>query len=62
VIAEGVESKPQLACLLSHSCEEAQGYLFSRPVPPDVFETLLKDNPRYLLPKQSSSSKKAQSS
>jgi diguanylate cyclase (GGDEF)-like protein/PAS domain S-box-containing protein len=62
VIAEGVESNPQLACLLSHSCEEAQGYLFSRPVPPDVFETLLKENPRYLLPRQSSSSKKAQSS
>jgi diguanylate cyclase (GGDEF)-like protein/PAS domain S-box-containing protein len=62
VIAEGVETNPQLACLVSHSCEEAQGYLFSRPVPSDVFETLLKDKPRYLLPKQSSPPVKAQSS
>ncbi len=62
VIAEGVETTPQLACLLNHSCEEAQGYLFSRPVSPDAFETLLKDSPRYLLPRQSSSPTKAQSS
>jgi diguanylate cyclase (GGDEF)-like protein/PAS domain S-box-containing protein len=62
VVAEGVETNPQLACLLNHECDEAQGYLFSRPVPSDVFEALLKDNPRYLLPKQSGPRKKAQSS
>ncbi|PVE25285.1 diguanylate cyclase [Microvirga sp. KLBC 81] len=60
VVAEGVESSPQLACLLSHYCDEAQGYLFSRPVPHDVFEALLKESPRYLLPKQSVPAQKVQ--
>lgn len=32
VVAEGVETMAQLAFLLSRGCEEAQGYLFSRPV------------------------------
>ena len=62
VVAEGVESNPQLTCLLDNSCDEAQGYLFSRPVPFDVFEALVKDSPRYLLPKQSSVPKKVQGS
>ena len=62
VVAEGVETNPQLACLLSHACDEAQGYLFSRPVPSDIFEALLKDHPRYLLPKQGMPPKKAQGS
>ena len=32
VVAEGVETMAQLAFLLSRGCEEAQGFLFSRPV------------------------------
>jgi diguanylate cyclase (GGDEF)-like protein len=32
VVAEGVESEDQLACLKALNCEYAQGYLFSRPL------------------------------
>jgi diguanylate cyclase (GGDEF)-like protein len=42
VVAEGVETQEELAFLQAHQCDEAQGYYFSRPVPPDQFATLLK--------------------
>ena len=41
VVAEGVETHHQLACLKALRCEEYQGYLFSRPVSADAFEGLL---------------------
>jgi EAL domain-containing protein (putative c-di-GMP-specific phosphodiesterase class I) len=33
VVAEGVETEPQLRFLTERRCEFAQGYLFSRPLP-----------------------------
>jgi diguanylate cyclase (GGDEF)-like protein/PAS domain S-box-containing protein len=41
VIAEGVETKDELAFLRARKCEEAQGYYFSPPVPPREFAKLL---------------------
>ncbi len=43
VVAEGVETEKQLAFLRKHQCDEAQGYFFSRPVPPDQLLTLLEN-------------------
>jgi diguanylate cyclase (GGDEF)-like protein/PAS domain S-box-containing protein len=42
VIAEGVETREELAFLQAHHCEEAQGYYFSRPVPVPQFAALLR--------------------
>jgi diguanylate cyclase (GGDEF)-like protein/PAS domain S-box-containing protein len=41
VVAEGVETPEELAFLQVHKCDEAQGYLFSRPVLPQQFAKLL---------------------
>jgi diguanylate cyclase (GGDEF)-like protein/PAS domain S-box-containing protein len=42
VIAEGVETEAQLNFLKQNGCMAYQGYLFSKPVPIEAFETLLK--------------------
>jgi diguanylate cyclase (GGDEF)-like protein/PAS domain S-box-containing protein len=41
VIAEGVETEAQRRLLADSGCDYAQGYLFSKPVPPEEFEKLL---------------------
>ncbi len=48
VVAEGVEYEEHLAFLQAHGCEELQGYLFSRPLPPASFDTLLAERERLL--------------
>ena len=48
VIAEGVETEAQLACLLEHGCDQIQGYYVSRPIPAEEFEAFIhriQDNP-----------------
>ena len=42
VVAEGVETLKELEFLKAHECDEAQGYLFSRPVPAPQFAALLR--------------------
>ena len=42
-IAEGVETKEQADFLTALGCDAAQGYYFSKPVPPTVFESLVTD-------------------
>jgi EAL domain-containing protein (putative c-di-GMP-specific phosphodiesterase class I) len=41
VVAEGVEDEDQAARLQALGCDEAQGYLFSRPRPADEVAELL---------------------
>ena len=46
VVAEGVEETHQLDFLRSRGCDEAQGYLFSRPVAAADFEQWVRDRER----------------
>jgi diguanylate cyclase (GGDEF)-like protein/PAS domain S-box-containing protein len=42
VVAEGVETEAQAAFLLMESCEEAQGFLYARPLPAAEFGAYLR--------------------
>ncbi len=46
VIAEGVETRQQRDILARFDCDYAQGYLFSKPVPPEEFEKLFSGTAR----------------
>ncbi|MDH5498784.1 MAG: GGDEF domain-containing phosphodiesterase, partial [Nitrospira sp.] len=43
IVAEGVETRDQLAFLRMQGCEAYQGYLFSKPVPANQLQHLLRD-------------------
>jgi len=50
VIAEGVEKDAQLSYLRRHGCDEMQGYYFSRPLPEQDFEAMLREGRRMQAP------------
>jgi EAL domain-containing protein (putative c-di-GMP-specific phosphodiesterase class I) len=41
VVAEGIETRQQVAFLKSHRCAEGQGYFYGRPVGAEQFASLL---------------------
>ena len=41
VVAEGVETEEQLRFLSNHNCDQLQGFLLSRPLPPEAFQAFL---------------------
>ena len=50
VVAEGVETEGHRAAAAGQGCDAMQGYLFSRPVSPDAFATLLSRKPQIVKP------------
>jgi predicted signal transduction protein with EAL and GGDEF domain len=45
IIAEGVETEEQRRMLEGKGCRNFQGYLFSKPVPIEQFESMMRNNP-----------------
>ena len=43
VVAQGVETREQAELLRTHACDQLQGFYFKRPLPPDEFAELLRE-------------------
>jgi EAL domain-containing protein (putative c-di-GMP-specific phosphodiesterase class I) len=52
VVAEGVETRAQLSLLSAASCDEMQGFHFSRPLPAEECAVLMRDRRRLALAQQ----------
>ena len=52
IVAEGVETTEQETFLRDHACDEMQGFLFSKPVPPEDMPQLLEQRPTVSPPLQ----------
>lgn len=48
VIAEGLETEQQRDLLINANCDYAQGYLYSKPVPPEELEVWMRERNRRL--------------
>jgi len=48
-VAEGVETKEQLLFLKKEKCDKAQGYLFSKPLPAEEIEKMLRDKKCFVI-------------
>ncbi|MBS0431043.1 MAG: bifunctional diguanylate cyclase/phosphodiesterase, partial [Proteobacteria bacterium] len=48
VVAEGVETEQHHDFLRDHGCDELQGYLFCRPIPPAAFDAMLAERKKLL--------------
>ncbi len=48
VVAEGIENRAQLAFLVTHQCDEGQGFLFSKPLPESDLLVLLRQTHAHL--------------
>ena len=46
VMAEGVETEPQLRFFSQKMCDEVQGYYYYHPMPPERIEDILRGNRR----------------
>ena len=48
IIAEGVEYTQQFDFLKEHKCDKVQGFLFSKPIPSEEFEQLLREGKKFI--------------